>query len=143
MKRISTLLTATAVIAATTFFSAPAQAGGIKVTYGYNNHKTVHTQSLHSHKRASYGQNRYAINHAICKGYYTNQSYQYWVEGYWDQRWIDTSRWDVQGLNTNGQANHVWVTDGYNESYWVNGYWTTGYNRVWVGDGCHRCRMHH
>ncbi len=141
MKRISTLLTVATVMAAATIFSAPAQAGGIKVTFGQNSQHTVQTRSIHSHKRAAYGQNQYAINHAICKGYYTSQSYQYWVDGYWDQRWVDTSQWVASGLTADGQTNYVWVTDGYYDSFWVDGYWATGYNRVWVGDGCHRCRM--
>lgn len=154
MKRISRVLTAAAVTAATIMLSAPAHAGGIKLTFGHNNNHTVghnnhvtvgHNthQTVHSHKRAVVRQNNYAFNYSVCKGYYTNQAYQYWVQGYWGQRWVDTSRWTVDGLTKGGQANYVWVTDGYYDSYWVNGYWTTGYNRVWVGDGCHRCRMHH
>lgn len=151
MKRISMVLTAAAVMAITAFAGIPAQAGGIKVTFGHNNQKTVghkshqnnHHKSVHSHKRVVNGQQQYAINHSVCKGYYANQSYQYWVEGYWNQQWVDTSRWVVDGLTAGGQANYVWITDGYYDSYWVNGYWATGYNRVWVGDGCYRCRMHH
>jgi len=153
MKRISMVLTAAAVMAATTFLSAPAQAGGIKLKLGNNHHRTVghsthhivrnNHNTINSHKRAVVRQNRYAVNHSVCKGYYTNNSYQYWVNGYWQEKWVDTSRWVVDGLTKGGQANYVWVTDGYNDSYWVNGYWATGYNRVWVGDGCHRCRMHH
>jgi len=144
MKRFSMTITAAAIMATTAFLSAPAQAGGVSISFGHGNHRTIgHTSHrtvthnpVRSFNRVSVGH----INHTICKGYYTNQSYQYWVQGYYDQRWVNTSRWIVDGLTAGGQANHVWITDGYYESYWVNGYWATGYNRVWVGDGCHRCR---
>ncbi len=150
MKRISIVLTAAAVMAATTFLGAPAQAGGIKISVGHKNHSTHSSHKTFRHNNHNVHNNHRTVvtrtvrnNHqTVCRGYYTNQSYQYWVNGYQDQRWVDTSRWVVQGLKTNGQANHVWVTDGYYDSFWVNGYWATGYKRVWVGDGCNRCRHH-
>jgi hypothetical protein len=141
MKRFSMTITAAAIMAATAFLSAPAQAGGIKLSFGHNNHRNVGHSTIHTNKHVGFVQKHRVINnHAICRGYYADQAYQYWVQGYYDQYWVDTSRWTVNGLNANGQANHVWVSDGYYESYWVNGYWATGYNRVWIGDGCHRCR---
>jgi len=140
MKRFSMAITTTAVLAATAFFAAPANAGGIKVTFGHNNDARA---TVHSHKKSFSGHKLYAQKHAVCKGYYGTQSYEYWVNGYWDQQWVDTSRWVVDGLTAGGQANYVWVTDGYWDKYWVNGYWATGYQKVWVPCGCHRCRLHH
>ncbi len=142
MKRISMVITAAAVMAATTFLGAPAQAGGIKISVGHKNHSSFRHNNHNTHQTVVTRTVR-TNQQVVCQGYYANQSYQYWVNGYWDQRWVDTSRWVVDGLKANGQANHVWVTDGYYDSFWVNGYWATGYNRVWVGDGCYRCRNHH
>ena len=116
-----------AFLAATSY---PAHAGSFRVQIGSGHSGiTVHSNSSTynvAHVRGGHN----------CQGYYRVVENRYWVAGYYNAYWVNTSRWIVTGTNSVGQPYYEWIEDGYWQRAWVPGYWNTSYNRVWVSNCC-------
>lgn len=135
MKKVVTMV---AVVGALAISGGPAYAGSVKVHIGSNHNKARSVVPIVQHGFVTHVN----TNTQICHGYYTTKEFKTWVNGYWDQYWVNTSRWIVNGITPGGLANYVWIQDGYWQTYWVPGYWDVSYQQVWVGDGCRLCRGH-
>lgn len=71
-------------------------------------------------------------------GHYEIRTERHWVQGWWEQVWIEPEYKRVRAThyNRHGRASIVWkevlVSEGRYERVWHEGYWETRQVREWV-----------